>query len=57
VIVRIGVLSGSGDASGLNAVIRVVVKTAIFKYGWEVSGITDGFEGLLTPTKTRQLTS
>ena len=54
---RIGVLSGGGDAPGLNAVIRAVTKTAIFKYGWEVLGIIDGFEGLLTPTKTRQLTS
>jgi 6-phosphofructokinase 1 len=54
---RIGVLSGGGDAPGLNAVIRAVVKTAIFKYGWEVTGIVDGFEGLLSPTKTRQLTS
>jgi len=54
---RIGVLSGGGDAPGLNAVIRAVTKTAIFKYGWEVIGIIDGFEGLLTPTKTRQLTS
>jgi phosphofructokinase-like protein len=54
---RIGVLSGGGDAPGLNAVIRAVVRTAVFKYGWEVTGIIDGFEGLLTPTKTRQLTS
>ncbi len=54
---RIGVLSGGGDAPGLNAVIRAVTKTAIFKYGWEVTGIIDGFEGLLSPTKTRQLTS
>lgn len=54
---RIGVLSGGGDAPGLNAVIRAVTKTAIFKYGWEVTGVIDGFEGLLSPTKTRQLTS
>jgi 6-phosphofructokinase 1 len=54
---RIGILSGGGDAPGLNAVIRAVTKTAIFKYGWEVLGIIDGFEGLLSPTKTRQLTS
>jgi phosphofructokinase-like protein len=54
---RIGVLSGGGDAPGLNAVIRAVTKTAIFKYGWEVLGIIDGFEGLLSPTKTRQLTT
>ena len=54
---RIGILSGGGDAPGLNAVIRAVTKTAIFKYGWEVTGIIDGFEGLLSPTKTRPLTS
>ncbi len=54
---RIGILSGGGDAPGLNAVIRAVVKTAVFKYGWQVTGIIDGFEGLLSPTKTRQLTS
>ncbi len=54
---RIGILSGGGDAPGLNAVIRAVVRTAVFKYGWEVTGIIDGFEGLLSPTKTRQLTS
>jgi len=53
---RIGVLSGGGDAPGLNAVIRAVTKTAIVKYGWQVTGIIDGFEGLLAPTKTRQLT-
>lgn len=44
---RIGVLTGGGDAPGLNAVIRAVVKTAINDYGWEVYGIHDGFEGLL----------
>lgn len=44
---RIGVLTGGGDAPGLNAVIRAVVKTAINVYGWEVYGIHDGFEGLL----------
>jgi phosphofructokinase-like protein len=53
---RIGILSGGGDAPGLNAVIRAVTKTAIVKYGWQVTGIIDGFEGLLTPTKTRHLT-
>ncbi|HXY62329.1 MAG TPA: ATP-dependent 6-phosphofructokinase, partial [Nitrospirota bacterium] len=56
-MMRIGVLSGGGDAPGLNAVIRAVAKTAIFKHGWEVTGIIDGFEGLLTPPKTRPLTS
>lgn len=48
-ISRIGVLTGGGDAPGLNAVIRAVVKTAIIEYGWEVLGIEDGFEGLIHP--------
>ncbi len=46
---RIGVLTSGGDAPGLNAVIRAVVKTAEVEYGWKVVGIEDGFEGLLTP--------
>lgn len=53
---RIGILSGGGDAPGLNAVIRAVVKTAVNKYNWEVVGIFDGFEGLLTPVRARELT-
>ncbi len=46
-IKRIGILTGGGDAPGLNAVIRAVVKTATRVYGWKVIGIEDGFEGLL----------
>jgi UPF0042 nucleotide-binding protein len=30
---RIGIITGGGDCPGLNAVIRAVVKTAMFKYG------------------------
>lgn len=48
---RIGVLTSGGDAPGLNAVIRAVVKTAEIEYGWKVFGIEDGFEGLLTPPR------
>lgn len=44
---RIGVLTGGGDCPGLNAVIRAVTKTAIFRYGMEVVGIVDGFTGLV----------
>lgn len=44
---RIGVLTGGGDAPGLNAVIRSVALTAINRYGWEVVGIREGFDGLL----------
>ncbi len=54
-IKRIGVLTGGGDAPGLNAVIRSLVKTSIDVYGWEVYGIFDGYEGLMTPGKIKRL--
>lgn len=44
---RIGMITGGGDCPGLNAVIRAVVKTAMFKYGWEVFGFKDGYRGLV----------
>jgi len=46
---RIGILTGGGDAPGLNAVIRAAVKTAIREYSCEVRGIKRGYEGLLDP--------
>ena len=51
----IGILTGGGDAPGLNAVIRAVVKTATCEHGMRVIGIEDGFEGLLGATRTRAL--
>jgi 6-phosphofructokinase 1 len=45
---RIGVLTAGGDCPGLNAVIRAVVKSAVQGHGWEVLGIRDGFEGLIS---------
>ena len=51
----IGILTGGGDAPGLNAVIRAVVKTASCEHGMRVIGIEDGFEGLLGATQTRLL--
>src|SRR5688572_20367954 len=51
----IGILTGGGDAPGLNAVIRAVVKTATCEHGMRVIGIEDGFEGPLGATKTRLL--
>lgn len=45
---RIAVLTGGGDAPGLNAVIRAITKSAITSYGWSVIGFLDGFEGCLT---------
>jgi 6-phosphofructokinase 1 len=44
---RLGILTGGGDAPGLNAVIRASVKTAIYEYGWEVFGIRDGYDGFM----------
>jgi phosphofructokinase-like protein len=45
---KIGVLTGGGDAPGLNAVIRAVVKTA-YNSGVEVLGLEDSFDGLIYP--------
>ena len=53
-IKRIGVLTGGGDAPGLNAVIRGVVKAAC-NAGLEVWGIEDSFDGLITPGRMRVL--
>jgi phosphofructokinase-like protein len=44
---RIGILTGGGDAPGLNAVIRAAVKTAIYEYGCEVIGIRNGYDGFI----------
>ncbi len=53
---HIGVLTGGGDAPGLNAVIRAVVKSAHSHGGYEVLGIRDGFDGLLDPAGVFVLT-
>lgn len=45
---RIGVLTGGGDCPGLNAVIRAVVKHGVTMRGWDVIGIRDSFNGLLS---------
>lgn len=45
----IAVLTGGGDAPGLNAVIRAVVKTAINDYSCHVLGVQDGYDGFLAP--------
>lgn len=42
----IGVLTSGGDAPGMNAAIRAVVRTAIHK-GLEVKGVMRGYAGLL----------
>jgi 6-phosphofructokinase 1 len=52
---RIGVLTGGGDAPGLNAVIRAVVKAASNR-GIECVGLEDSFDGLINPECSRVLT-
>jgi len=47
---RIAVCTGGGDAPGLNAVIRSIVLSSLYR-GWECFGIRDGYNGLLTPEK------
>ena len=45
-IKTIGVLTSGGDAPGMNAAIRAVVRTAIAK-GLKVKGVLKGYNGLL----------
>lgn len=45
-IQTIGVLTSGGDAPGMNAAIRAVVRTAL-SYGLKVKGIMRGYSGLL----------
>jgi phosphofructokinase-like protein len=46
-MMRLAILTGGGDAPGLNAVIRAAVKTAINQYGCEVVGVRDGYDGFI----------
>lgn len=55
-IKRIAVNTGGGDAPGLNAVIRAVVLCGL-EMGWEVYGITHGFQGLIDLEGLRKLTA
>lgn len=43
---RIGILTSGGDAPGMNAAVRAVVRVALFN-GLKVSGIRRGYQGLL----------
>ena len=49
---RIGVLTSGGDAPGMNAAVRAVVRSAIFR-GIEVVGIRRGWNGLINGDITR----
>ncbi|MCW5948850.1 MAG: 6-phosphofructokinase [Pyrinomonadaceae bacterium] len=54
---QIGILTGGGDAPGLNAAIRAVVRTAVGEFGMKCIGIEDSFEGILGETHTVKLTT
>jgi 6-phosphofructokinase 1 len=53
--VRIGILTGGGDAPGLNAAIRAVSRRA-FQLGHQVSGIKNGWAGCLEEGMIDELT-
>ncbi len=44
---KIAVLTSGGDAPGMNAAIRAVVRTAIY-HGIEIVGVNQGYHGLIT---------
>lgn len=44
---RVAVLTSGGDAPGMNAAIRAVVRSALER-GWEPLGVANGYEGLLS---------
>ena len=54
---QIGLITGGGDAPGLNAVIRAAVRTATREFGMKCVGIEDSFEGLIGETQTMKLTT
>lgn len=43
---KIGVLTSGGDAPGMNAAVRSVVRSAIY-HGMEIIGVNRGFKGLI----------
>jgi 6-phosphofructokinase 1 len=43
---RIAVLTSGGDAPGMNAAVRAVVRSAVTG-GWDVLGVRHGFSGLV----------
>lgn len=49
---KVAVLTSGGDASGMNAAIRSVVRSALY-YNMEVYGVYQGYEGLITGQLSR----
>ncbi|HDP69826.1 MAG TPA: 6-phosphofructokinase [Actinobacteria bacterium] len=44
---NVGILTGGGDCPGLNAVIRAITKICVGEYGYQVTGLHNGWRGLL----------
>jgi len=44
---KVAILSGGGDAPGINAVIRAAVRKGILSYKYEMVGVKDGWRGFL----------
>ena len=51
-----GIATGGGDDPGLNALIRALRKLLSSKHHWKVSPIPDGFDSLIWPEKSLELT-
>ena len=45
-VTKIGVLTSGGDSPGMNAAIRAVVRTGLYR-GLEVFGIVRGYNGMI----------
>lgn len=52
----VGVLSSGGDAPGINACLRAIVRTSLH-HGLQVIGIREGFDGLVRGEMTPPLTA
>src|SRR3970040_2365105 len=48
---RIAVLTSGGDAPGMNAAIRAVVRTGLYR-GWEIFGVRQGCAGPIVGERT-----
>jgi len=46
-IMKVGIVTGGGDAPGINAVLRAIVRKAIQDYSYETVGVKDGWRGLV----------
>ena len=44
---RVAVLTSGGDAPGMNAAIRAIVRTGVAQ-GWELFGVQNGYAGLIS---------